>query len=575
MSVHNTEIAEMFSRLAELLEIQGANPFRIRAYRKAAQTIEGLPHSVASMLAEGSDLSDLPGIGEDLAAKIQEIVETGHLSLLDQVSSQLPGQLADLAKISTLGPKRVKMLYDTLGIQDLKGLAKAARSGKIRELHGFGPKTEEKILAETDKRSGTEQRIKISTAEEFAEPILDYLKSAKGVKDAMIAGSYRRRKDTIGDLDILVTCTQAKTMMDHFVAYEEVETVVSKGQTRATVILRSGLQVDLRVVPEESYGAALQYFTGSKAHNIAVRSLAVKKGLKINEYGVFRGETRIAGRTEKEVYAQVGLPYPEPELRENWGEVEAGLHHALPHLVTLNDIRGDLHVHSKASDGHSTIYDMALAAQSKGYNYLAICDHSQRVTIAHGLDAKRLASQIEEIDRLNQTLKGFDILKGAEVDILEDGSLDLSDELLQRLDLTVCAIHYKFNLPRAKQTERIIRAMDHPAFSILAHPTGRMINERESYEIDMEQIMAAALERGCYLEVNAQPVRLDLNDRHCKMAKDMGVKVVISTDAHRTTDLDFMRFGVGQARRGWLEPEDVLNTRSLKELKKFLRRTSS
>ena len=575
MSVHNTEIAEMFSRLAELLEIQGANPFRIRAYRKAAQTIEGLPHSVASMLAEGSDLSDLPGIGEDLAAKIQEIVETGHLSLLDQVSSQLPGQLADLAKISTLGPKRVKMLYDTLGIQDLKGLAKAARSGKIRELHGFGPKTEEKILAETDKRSGTEQRIKISTAEEFAEPILDYLKSAKGVKDAIIAGSYRRRKDTIGDLDILVTCTQAKTMMDHFVAYEEVETVVSKGQTRATVILRSGLQVDLRVVPEESYGAALQYFTGSKAHNIAVRSLAVKKGLKINEYGVFRGETRIAGRTEKEVYAQVGLPYLEPELRENWGEVEAGLHHALPHLVTLNDIRGDLHVHSKASDGHSTIYDMALAAQSKGYNYLAICDHSQRVTIAHGLDAKRLTSQIEEIDRLNQTLKGFDILKGAEVDILEDGSLDLSDELLQRLDLTVCAIHYKFNLPRAKQTERIIRAMDHPAFSILAHPTGRMINEREPYEIDMEQIMAAALERGCYLEVNAQPVRLDLNDRHCKMAKDMGVKVVISTDAHRTTDLDFMRFGVGQARRGWLEPEDVLNTRSLKELKKFLRRTSS
>lgn len=575
MSVHNTEIAEMFSRLAELLEIQGANPFRIRAYRKAAQTIEGLPHSVASMLAEGSDLSDLPGIGEDLAAKIQEIVETGHLSLLDQVSSQLPGQLADLAKIPTLGPKRVKMLYDTLGIQDLKGLAKAARSGKIRELHGFGPKTEEKILAETDKRSGTEQRIKISTAEEFAEPILDYLKSAKGVKDAMIAGSYRRRKDTIGDLDILVTCTQAKTMMDHFVAYEEVETVVSKGQTRATVILRSGLQVDLRVVPEESYGAALQYFTGSKAHNIAVRSLAVKKGLKINEYGVFRGETCIAGRTEKEVYSHVGLPYIEPELRENWGEVEAGLQQTLPRLLTLNDIRGDLHVHSKASDGRFTIKDMALAAREHGYDYLAICDHSQRVTIAHGLDAKRLAAQIEEIDRLNQTLKGFTILKGTEVDILEDGSLDLSDELLQRLDLAVCAIHYKFNLPRAKQTERIIRAMDHPAFSILAHPTGRMINEREPYELDMEKIMAAAVERGCCLEVNAQPVRLDLSDRHCKMAKDMGVKMVISTDAHRTTDLDFMRFGVGQARRGWLEPEDVLNTRPLKELRKLLRRTSS
>jgi len=575
MSVHNTDIAEKFSRLAELLEIQGANPFRIRAYRKAAQTIESLPHSVASMLAEGADLSELPGIGEDLAAKIQEIVQTGHLSLLDQVSSQLPGQLAELAKIPTLGPKRVKMLYDTLGIQDLKGLAKAAQAGTIRQLHGFGPKIEEKILAETERRSGKEERIKISTAEEFGEPILDYLRSAKGVKDTIIAGSYRRRKDTIGDLDILVTCTQTKTIMDHFVAYNEVETVVSKGHTRATVILRSGLQVDLRVVPEESYGAALQYFTGSKAHNIAVRSLAVKKGVKLNEYGVFRGETRIAGRTEEEVYAHVGLPYVEPELRENWGEVEAGLRHALPDLITLNAIRGDLHVHSKASDGQFSIKDMALAAQRKGYEYLAICDHSQRVTIAHGLDAKRLAAQIEEIDRLNDTFKGFTILKGAEVDILEDGSLDLSDDLLQRLDLTVCAIHYKFNLPRAKQTKRIIRAMENPYFSILAHPTGRMLNKREPYEIDMEQIMAAALEHGCYLEINAQPIRLDLNDLHCKMAKDMGVKVAISTDAHRTTDLDFMRFGLGQARRGWLESTDILNTRSLKKLKKLLHRTSS
>ncbi|MDH5427948.1 MAG: PHP domain-containing protein, partial [Nitrospirota bacterium] len=320
-------------------------------------------------------------------------------------------------------------------------------------------------------------------------------------------------------------------------------------------------------------GAALQYFTGSKAHNIAVRSLAVKKGLKINEYGVFRGETRIAGRTEKDVYAQVGLRYIEPELRENWGEVEAGLHHALPDLVTIHNIRGDLHVHSKASDGHFSIKDMALAAQAKGYDYLAICDHSQRVTIAHGLDATRLAAQIEEIDRLNQQFKNFTILKGAEVDILEDGSLDLPNDMLTQLDLTVCAIHYQFNLTRAKQTARIIRAMDNPYFSILAHPTGRMINEREPYEVDMEQIMAAALERGCFLEVNAQPVRLDLTDLHCKMAKEMGVKVAISTDAHRTTDLEFMRFGVGQARRGWLEPEDILNTFFLTALKKKLIRS--
>ncbi len=575
MALHNSQIAEAFSRLAELLEIQGANPFRIRAYRKAAQTIEGLPHSVASMVAEEADLSTLPGIGKDLAAKIQEMVETGHLSILDQVSSQLPGQLAELTKIPGLGPKRVKTLYDQLGIQDLKGLASAARTGAIRELPGFGKKIEEKILTETDRHSIEEKRIKLQTAEEFGEPLLAYLTDIKGVKDVIIAGSYRRRKDTIGDLDILVTCQDGKTIMDRFVAYDEVERVVSKGKTRATVLLRSGLQVDLRVVPKESYGAALLYFTGSKAHNIAVRSLAIKKGLKINEYGVFRGDKTVAGRTEEDVYAQVGLPYIVPELRENWGEVEAGLRDALPRLITLEDIRGDLHAHSKASDGQFSIKDMALAAQQKGYAYLAICDHSQRVTIAHGLNAKRLAAQIKEIDRLNEQFTRFTILKGAEVDILENGSLDFPKEILAQLDVTVCAVHYKFNLPRQKQTERIIRAMDNPYFNILAHPTGRLLNERDPYDLDMEQIMAAALERGCFLEVNAQPVRLDLTDLHCKMAKDMGVKVVISTDAHRTTDLDFMRFGVGQARRGWLEPPDILNTRRPSELKKLLCRTTS
>lgn len=572
MAIHNAEIAEAFNRLAELLEIQGANPFRIRAYRKAAQTVEGLPHSVASMVAEEADLSTLPGIGKDLAAKIQAMVETGHLSILDQVSSEMPGRLAELTRIPGLGPKRVKTLYDKLGIQDLKGLAAAAQTGKIRELHGFGKKVEEKILAETDRHSIDEKRIKLQTAEEFGEPLLAYLKDLKGVKDAVIAGSYRRRKDTIGDLDILVTCQDGQTIMNRFVAYDEVETVVSKGTTRATVLLRSGLQVDLRVVPKESYGAALVYFTGSKAHNIAVRSLAIKKKLKINEYGVFRGDRTVAGRTEEDVYAKVGLPYIVPELRENRGEVEAGLKHALPRLITLEDIRGDLHAHSKASDGHSSIKDMAMAAKQKGYQYLAICDHSQRVTIAHGLNAKRLVAQIQEIDRLNEEFTRFTILKGAEVDILENGSLDFPDDILAQLDVTICAIHYQFNLSRHKQTTRIIRAMDNPYFNILAHPTGRLLNERDSYELDMEQIMTAALERGCFLEVNAQPVRLDLNDLHCKMAKDMGVKVAISTDAHRTTDLDFMRFGVDQARRGWMEPRNILNTANLRELKQQLRR---
>ena len=563
----------MFSRLAELLEITGANPFRIRAYRKAAQTIEGLPHSVNSMLAEEADLSELPGIGKDLATKIQEIVETGHLTLLDQVSSQLPGQLAELAKIPGLGPKRVKMLYEKLGIKNLKGLARAARAGNIRKLHGFGTKTEENILAELDRQSSSEKRIKLNTAQQFAEPIIDFLKSIKGVKEAIVAGSYRRRKETIGDLDILVAAANGTTIMNRFVAYEEVEKIVSKGTTRATVILHSGIQVDLRVVPEKSYGAALQYFTGSKAHNITVRTLAIKKGLKMNEYGVFRGETFIAGRNEEEVYAQIGLPYIAPELRENRGEVEAGLHHAIPHLITLKDIRGDLHSHSKATDGHFSIKEMAQSAQDKGYEYLAICDHSQHVTIAHGLDAKRLKAQIEEIDRLNQQLQHFTILKGAEIDILENGSLDLPNDILGQLDLTVCAIHYKFNLSRRKQTERIIRAMDNPYFNILAHPTGRLLNAREPYDLDMEQIMAAALERGCFLEVNAQPIRLDLTDLYCQMAKSMGVKVAISTDAHRTTDLDFMRFGLGQARRGWLEPTDIINTQPLNKLKRLFQRT--
>jgi DNA polymerase (family 10) len=336
--------------------------------------------------------------------------------------------------------------------------------------------------------------------------------------------------------------------------------------------LRNGLQVDLRVVPEESYGAALHYFTGSKAHNIAVRTIGVKKGLKINEYGVFRGRRRTAGRTEEEVFAQVGLPFIEPELREGRGEIEAARQGRLPNLVKLSDIRGDLHAHSTASDGHATITEMAKAARARGYQYLSINDHSQRVRIAHGLDPKRLARQLAEIDRLNGSTKEFLILKSTEVDILENGSLDLPDNMLHRLDLTVCAVHSKFGLSRERQTERIIRAMDNPCFDILGHPTGRLINERPPYEVDMERLLLAARERGCYLEVNAQPDRLDLTDLHCRMAKDLGVKVAISTDAHSTTDLDLVRFGLDQARRGWLEADDVLNTRTWPALKRLLRR---
>ena len=393
-----------------------------------------------------------------------------------------------------------------------------------------------------------------------------------GVKEVVVAGSFRRRKETVGDLDILVTCKKSSPVMDRFVAYDEVETVISKGTTRSTVVLRSGLQVDLRLVAQVSYGAALYYFTGSKAHNITVRTIAVKKGLKINEYGVFKGKRRVAGRTEKEVFEAVGLRYVEPELREDRGEIEAAKKNRLPHLVSVSDIRGDLHVHTNATDGRHSLKQMAEAAKELGYEYLAITDHSKRVTVAHGMDEKRLRKQIAAIDRLNDELTGIRVLKGVEVDILESGKLDLTNSVLEQLDLTVCAIHTGLGLSRDRQTERIIRAMDNPHFNVLAHPAGRLINQRAPLDIDIERVMRAAIERRCYLELNGQPDRLDLDDVHCRMAKDMGLKLAISTDAHSADNLTFMRFGVDQGRRGWLEPDDVLNTRSWRKLQKLLRR---
>ncbi|MEX0814099.1 MAG: DNA polymerase/3'-5' exonuclease PolX [Dongiaceae bacterium] len=570
--MHNADIAALLDRLGKLLEIAGANPFRVRAYRNAARTVQDLPHSVESMLAEGADLSELPGIGEDLAGKIREIVETGGLHLLDEVQGRLPGGLIDLTRVAGLGPKRIKLLHERLGLRGLDDLAAAAKAGKIGALPGFGKKTEAKILAELGRLKGGETRTKLNVAEQIVEPLLAYLKEIEGVTDAVAAGSYRRRKDTVGDADILVTCRKGAAVTDRFVDYEDVAQVVAKGPTRSTVLLKSGFQVDLRVVPQASYGAALHYFTGSKAHNIAVRTLAAKKGLKLNEYGVFKGNKRVAGRTEAEVFAQVNLPYIEPELREQRGEIEAARAGRLPKLVALADIRGDLHVHSKASDGKYTIAEMAAAGRERGYAYIAIADHSKHVAVAHGLDAKRLARQIAEIDRLNERLDGIRVLKSAEVDILADGTLDLPDSILDELDLTVCAVHYKFDLPADMQTERIIRAMDNPRFNILAHPTGRLINERAPYALDLERLMRAALDRGCLLELNAHPDRLDLDDVHCKMAKDMGLKLAVSTDAHTVAGLDFMRFGIDQARRGWLEAADLLNTRNWTELTMLLRR---
>jgi DNA polymerase (family 10) len=573
MPVHNSEVEVIFNEVADLLEIKGDNPFRVRAYRNAARLVGGLSQNVSDMVAAGRDLSELSGIGKDLAGRIGEIVRTGTLSLLEELKSQMPAGLSDLMKVPGLGPQRVAALHEQLGVTTLDDLRQAARQGRIHELEGFGAKTEQRILEEVTRRQGQgPPRVKLVVAEQTAEPLMAVLRQVKGVNDVVAAGSYRRRRETVGDLDILATCQKGSPIMDRFVHYEDVRQVMAKGDTRSTVILRSGFQVDLRVVPQVSYGAALMYFTGSKEHNIALRKIALGRKLKINEYGAFRGETRVAGRTEEEVYAKVGLPYIEPELRENRGELEAARKGELPDLLTLEDIRGDLHVHTKRTDGHDTIEELVEAARKRGYDYIAIADHSRHVTVAHGLKPEQVRQQVKEIDRINKRLRGFTVLKATELDILEDGTLDLPDDVLAELDLTVCAVHYKSNLSARQQTQRILQAIKNPYFNILAHPTGRLINEREAYPVDMKQVVKAAADHGCFLEVNAHPDRLDLNDIHSKMAKEMGLKVAISTDTHRLDDLDNMRFGVGQARRGWLEADDVINTRRLSELRKLLKR---
>ena len=575
MAVHNRDIAEIFNEIADILDIEGENRFRIRSYRNAARTVSELSGSVSEMVEGGEDLSELPGIGKDLAGKIREIVETGSLQQLEKLRKETSPELRDLMSIGFLGPKRVKQLHEELGINTPKELEEAARQGKVREIKGFGKKTEQKILRDVEKiKDGArERRFLWSEMEEYAEPLVAYLKEIEDIEKTTVAGSYRRRKETVGDLDILVTCEDSAPVMERFTTYDEVQEVISKGATRSSVRLRSGIQVDLRVVADQSYGAAMHYFTGSKAHNVAVRRIGQKNKLKINEYGVFRGKKRVAGATEEEVYEQVGLPYIEPELRENRGEIEAAREGKLPELVRLEDIRGDLQMHTTASDGKFSIREMAEAAKELGYGYLAITDHSKRVTMAKGLDAKRLGEQIREIEKLNETIKGIRILASCEVDILANGSLDLEDEILDELDLVICSVHYNTNLPEKKQTERIIRAMDNPHFNIMAHPTGRLLGSREPYAFDLERVMKAARERGCFLEINADPERLDLSDVHCKMAKEMGLKIPISTDAHSTGGLDHMHLGVAQARRGWLTAEDVLNTRSWGELKKLLKRS--
>lgn len=573
MKIVNADVAGVFGRIADLLEVQGANTFRIRAYRNAARTVGELGRNVADMIAAGEDLDQLPGIGPDLAGKIAEIVATGTCEQLERLQHDIPPAITELLAIPRLGPRRVKLLHEELGVKTLAELLRAARGRRIRSVAGFGPKLERLILDAATARLAQQRRFKLPVAMQVGDALLEELKGVTGVRQVVIAGSLRRRRDTVGDIDLLVTAERARPVMQRFVATADAQEVLSKGTTRASVRLHSGMQVDLRAVAPASFGAAWLYLTGSKAHNIALRRRAQEMGLKLNEYGVWRGNERIAGETETAVYRALGLPFIEPELREDRGEIEAAQAHALPHLVNLPDLRGDLHVHTSDSDGTDSLEQMVQAAAARSWSYLAITDHSQRLSVAHGLDAGRLARQMDSIDTLNARLHGLVVLKGVEVDILEDGRLDLPDAVLARLDLVIGAIHHRFDLPHERQTERLLRAIDHPYFTILAHPTGRLIDERAACDIDLPRVIRAARERGCALELNADPSRLDLADTACRMSRDEGVLVSIASDAHSAQALGQLAFGVAQARRGWLRPRDVLNARPLAELRPLLAAT--
>jgi len=583
-SMENVEIAERLSEVADLLEIQEANPFRVRAYRNAVRTIEGLTRSLAEMVEEGEDLTELSGIGEDISGYITEMVETGEFQLLRDLHDEVPPTVADLLDLEGIGPKKAKKLWEELDIETVDDLEDALDGGRVVELEGFGQKTAEKLRQAIEDFREHRERFRLGDADRWVEPLLEYMGEAPGVEELDVAGSYRRRKETVGDIDLLVACDDAGPVMEHFTSYDLVERVIEAGETRGSVVLRPGLQVDLRILPGESYGAALQYFTGSLEHNVKLRKRALDDGLRVSEYGVFEipegvdpdemepGEgERVAGETEEGVYEALGLVWMPPELREDRGEIEAAGEDELPDLVELSDIRGDLQMHSTWSDGKNTIETMARACQERGYEYMAITDHSRRVSVAGGLDEDELEEQWKEIDGFEGDLD-IEILRSLEVDILKDGSLDLDDEHLEKLDLVLVSVHSYMDLDGAEQTERIVTAVSHPAVHVLAHPTGRRINERQPYDLDVEAVLEAAREHDVAVELNANPERLDLSDRHVFRARELGVPVVISTDAHSTDNLRYMEYGVAQARRGWLEPDDVLNTRSLSELKKWLDR---
>jgi DNA polymerase (family 10) len=568
--IENVDIAKIFEEIADLLEIKGENTFRVRAYRTAARTVETLPQPCAQLVSNPKTLAKLPGIAKDLASKICEIVQTGDLTLRRELASELPESLVQMVRIPGVGPKRARQIYDTFGIKTIEELEEGARSGRLRELRGLGETLEKKILEGISELKAAGARFRLSEADAYIRPLLEFLRKSTGLRTLDVAGSYRRRKDTVGDVDILAVEGRGSSIAERFVQYPLVQKVLAKGETKCSVALRSGLQIDLRIVPAESYGAALHYFTGSKPHNIAIRTLGVKRKLKINEYGVFRGAKRVSGRTEDEIFEAVGLPWIPPELREDRGEIDCAREGRLPKLVEVADIKGDLQMHTTHTDGKNTVLEMAQACCDRGYEYLAITDHTEAVHVAGGLTRGGFRKQFHEIEQAQKQVHRIQILKGAEVDILDDGGLDLDDATLTELDIVVISVHSRLNMSREQMTRRVIRAMAHPKARILGHPTGRILGRHEAYSIDVDQVVKAALDYGVMLEINAQPERLDLNDVYAKMARDAGVKLIINTDAHRVEELAYMRYGVDQARRGWCESSDITNTCSWNEFRNLL-----
>ncbi|AMV33906.1 DNA polymerase/3'-5' exonuclease PolX [Pirellula sp. SH-Sr6A] len=569
--ISNVEIANLFEEMADLLELSGENAFRIRAYRNGAKAIAEMSDSAATWVREERDLTSVEGIGETLAEKTKVIVETGHLPQLEKLRAAVPASLRSIMAIPGLGAKKAMKLFQELGVQDLAGLRSACESGLVANLKGFGEKTQTSILANMQIAEKAATRILSDAAETLVQHIRKHMSQCPTLERIEFAGSYRRGKESVGDLDVLVTSVDPTAVMDHFGKLSMIHEVIQRGDTKMSVRVQDSFQVDLRVVDDASWGAALQYFTGSKEHNVRIRSMAKAKRYKINEYGVFTtadGAHRVAGANEEEIYRLLDLPWIPPELREDRLEFEPDSNKTIQQLIELGDVRGDLHMHTHATDGENSIEEMVEAAKQRGLCYIAITDHSKRVSMARGLDENRLREQWKTIDAINRNSDGtFWIFKGVECDILENGKMDLADDCLAEADWVIGSIHYGQKQPRAQITERILNAIHHPHVHMIGHPTGRLIGRREPYDVDLEQVMSAAVEKGKVLELNANPHRLDLNDLHTTTAVRLGITIAIDTDAHSTQSLDLMKFGVRQARRAGVRASQVLNTLSLSDIR--------